>query len=619
MVRALSFDEQGRLWIGTQSKGLDCLLPGATRFQHFRHQPTTNSLGDDQVRCLYADAGSSQLWVGTEGGLSSYAPATGRFRVFRPAGAAGAGAGTLPSGFVHGIWPRRGGQLWLATGGGGLCLFDPQSARFRTYRTDENNSRSLSSDFVRAVQTDRRGRLWLGTEGGGLCRLDDVRQGKFQTYREPQGLPEDLVFGVQEDEQGRIWLSSNKGLACLTPGTGNIRTFDTRDGLPQDEFNAGAAGRGRNGRLYFGGTNGLVAFESAAVQTTSMPPPVLLTGFRKFNQPVALDTSITERRQLRLGPRDYSFTLEFAALNFRHPDKNRYAYRLDGFDPAWVAAGGRHEATYTNLDPGTYTFRVRAANNDGVWNLRGTALTVIIAPAWYQTWWFRVLAVAVGLGLLYVAYRVRVRQLLALAQVRQGIARDLHDDIGSTLSSISMLSQIARTHYHSPHPERAADLLEQIGDSAHRMLDAMDDIVWSINPRHDSLDEVVIRMRRFASEVLEAHDIDFTFRVGTGVAGLKLPMRTRREFYLLYKEAVNNLAKYARCQRATLELTYGHGQLHLLVQDDGVGFDPAAPARGGGNGLTNMRSRAAAIQGHLDIKTTSGAGTSIRLRLPANR
>jgi signal transduction histidine kinase len=322
------------------------------------------------------------------------------------------------------------------------------------------------------------------------------------------------------------------------------------------------------------------------------------------------------RRSITLGPNDYFFSLEFAALNFRLPEKNRYAYMLENFDPDWVQAGTKREATYTNLDPGRYTFRVRATNNDGIWNPRGAALTIVVQPHWYGTWWFRVLTSWVLFGLLFLAYRLRVRQLLALERVRHNIARDLHDDMGSTLSSISILSQLARTHQHNQRPEQAAALLDQIGESSRRMLDAMDDIVWTINPAHDSMEDVVARMRSFASDVLEARGIDFTFRADASVVGLRLNMRARREFFLLFKEAINNLAKYAQCTQAAIALTYEHHRLLLTVQDDGVGFDLTAPAQGGGNGLTNMRGRAAAMKGVLDIQTAPGKGTVLRLNLP---
>ncbi|RSK40092.1 sensor histidine kinase [Hymenobacter perfusus] len=614
-VRALCLDRAGRLWVGTQNQGLECLEPGAGRFRHFRHQARDPaSLGDDFVRALYEDS-RGRIWVGTEGGLSQYTPATGRFRTFRhdPANAA-----SLSNNFVRVmLQDRRRDVLWIGTGGGGLNCLDLRTGRFRSYQANARNPRSLSSNFVRSLLQDQAGTLWIGTEGGGLCRLDDAATGRFTTYREPQGLPNDVVYGLLQDMQGYLWLSTNRGLARFQPRTHAVITFNQRDGLGQDEYNAGAACQGRNGQLYFGGINGLVVFQPAGIQPNTQVPPVVLTGLRRLNQPLELpDTTITERRTLRLTPQDYVFTLEFAALNYRQPEKNRYAYLLEGFDPDWIPAGTRREATYSNLDPGMYTFRVRATNNDGVWNPVGAALRIIVNPPWYRSWWFRIGLSWVLFAVLFLLYRLRVRQLLALEQVRHGIARDLHDDMGSTLSSISILSQVARHHQRQNRPEQAAAVLEQIGDSSRRMLDAMDDIVWAINPAHDGLDDVTARMRRLASEVLESAGIEFTFRADAALQSLRFDMRARREFFLLFKEAINNLAKYARCRHAAITLEYRQGHLLLTVQDDGVGFDQQAPAQGGGNGLTNMRTRAAALHGELTIRTAPGQGTTLLLSVP---
>jgi len=610
-IRALCFDQQGRLWVGTQSQGLDCLEPGATRFTHYRHSLTEpNSLSADFIRSVSSDR-QGRLWVGTEAGLTLFEPELSRFTIFRhdPRDPR-----SLSNNFVRAVLQDRRGAVWVGTGDG-LSRFNPATRQFDNFRADPHDPTGLSSSRVRCIVEDYAGQLWFGTEGGGLCRFDGA--GRFTTFREPQGLPNDVVYGILEDVHHDLWVSTNKGVARFTPASTQFHTFDVRDGLPHDEFNAGAYHRSQqSGRLYFGGVKGMVTFRPTAVPANVVPPPVVLTGFRKFNQSVELDTSITERRSIRLAPRDYFFSLEFAALNYRLPDKNRYAYMLENFDPDWVQAGTRHEATYTNLDPGTYTFRVRATNNDGLWNPVGTSLVIVVQPPWYGTWWFRILVSWVVFALLFLAYQLRIRQVLALERVRHSIARDLHDDMGSTLSSISILSQIARNHQRQERPEQAAALLEQIGDSSHRMLDAMDDIVWTINPAHDSLEDVMARMRSFASDVLEARGIDLHFRTDPSVAGLRLSMRARREFFLLFKEAVNNLAKYAQCRRATISLTYEQQRLLLIVQDDGVGFNPADPAQGGGNGMTNMRTRADALGGVLTISTAPGQGTTMRLSIP---
>lgn len=613
-VRALLAEPDGGLWVGTQRHGLDYRPPGVPGFRHFRHRPgQAGSLADDFVRCVYRDPLDGAIWVGTEGGLCRLADArSGRFVSYRHQ----AGVATsLPSNYVRCLRRDPAGRLWVATGGGGLCrLDDARTGRFTTFRADAQNQRSLASNFVRALAFDAPGRLWVGTEGGGLCRLDDAERGRFTTFGEGQGLPSELVYGLVADSAtGALWASTNRGLARLDPATGRLTSFDSRDGLPQDDYNAGAATAGPGGQLLFGGPAGLVAFRPAQLPLPPRPQ-VLLTGLRRLNRPVALpDTALAQRRLLRIGPEDYVFSLEFAALDLRRAGRYPLLYRLEGFDREWLAAGPGREATYTNLDPGHYTFRVRGTDAPPG---SGAALRLVVEPPWYGSWWFRLAVGLLVVGLGWLAYRLRVQQLLALERVRHRIARDLHDDMGSTLSNISILSQLAQTHQQAQRPAQAAALLTQIGDSSRRMLDSMDDIVWAINPAHDGLDDVTARMLAFASEVLEAQGVELHFDMAPGVEQLRLPMEARREFFLLFKEAVNNLAKYARAQHARISLRYAQRHLLLTITDDGVGFDPAAPAQGGGNGLTNMRARAAALEGTLAIETAPGQGTTLRLRVP---
>lgn len=606
-----------RLWIGTQAHGLVCYDQQTRRCRRFRHDPRDSaSLADDYVRGVSQDR-AGHLWVSTEGGLSELNPATGRGRSFR---ANPADPQALPSNYVRQAFEDRASRLWVATGGGGLALLDSaRRGRFTVFRHDAARLASLPADFVRCLLETRDGRFWLGTEGGGLARLEDARApGRFRTWRAADGLPSDVVYALAEDDSGGIWLSTNRGLARFDPQRGTFCRYDARDGLGRDEFNAGAGARTPNGHLYFGGPGGLLTFHPDSLQPNPLTPPVVLTGLRVFDQRIVLpDSAIGARRVLRLQPEQNFLTFEFAALNLRLPEKNRYSYRLRGLDNRWLTVEGtRPEARFTNLSPGAYTFEVKAANNDGVWNPHPTALRLLIPPPWYRAWWFRLGLVLAFLLLLWAAYQVRVNQLLALERVRHGIARDLHDDMGSTLSSISILSQIASQHHQHGRAEQVAGLLTQIGESSGRMLDSMDDIVWAINPAHDGLDTVTARMRTFASDVLEARGIDFSFTVAEDVLDHRLEMRARREFFLIFKETVNNLAKYAQCQTARLDLRIEQRHLILTVEDDGVGFDPAAPARGSGNGLTNMHTRAAALRAKLDFKTAPGQGTTVTLRVP---
>ncbi|WP_082773638.1 sensor histidine kinase [Hymenobacter sp. PAMC 26628] len=613
-VRCVLPDADGGLWAGTQRQGLDYRAPGAPGFRHFRHAPgEVGALADDFVRCLYRDPLDGALWVGTEGGLSRLADARrGRFTTYRQRANDPRG---LPNNFVRCVLRDGAGRLWVGTGGGGLCrLDDPATGRFTAFKANARDERSLPGNFVRALCVDAAGRLWVGTEDGGLCRLDDPTTGRFTSFGEAQGLPNDVVYALLPDPAARaLWLSTNRGLARLDLATDRLTAFDARDGLPQQEYNAGAACWGPGGALYFGGPAGLVGFRPAALRAPPAPP-VLLTGLRRLNQPVALpDTAVGQRRVLRLGPQDYVFTLSFAALDLRGAGRQRLVYQLEGFDPEWVPAGPQREATYTNLDPGPYTFRVRGADAPPG---TGAALRLVVAPPWYGTWWFRALAAGAVGALAWLAYRLRLGQLLALERVRHRIARDLHDDMGSTLSSIALLSEMARQHQLGQRPAQAAGLLHQIQDSSRQMLDALDDIVWTINPAHDGLGDVTARMRAFAAELLEARGIALAFEVAPAVGALHLPMERRREFFLLFKEAVNNLAKYAHCQQARVALTCPPGHLLLVVEDDGVGFAPTAPAQGSGNGLPNMRARAAALHAVLTLTSAPGRGTAVRLSVP---
>ena len=352
-VRCVLVDSAGGVWAGTQHAGLDYRPPGASGFRHFRHAAgQAGSLADDFVRCLYRDPLDGSLWVGTEGGLCHLVQLdSGRFVTYQQQLARPQG---LPNNFVRCVLRDRAGRLRVGTGGGGLCrLNDARTGRFTVFRANVRDARSLPSNFVRVLCLDKAGRLWVGTEGGGLCRLDDARRGRFTTFNEAQGFPNDVVYGLLlEVATGALWASTNRGLARLAPTTQQLTAFNARDGLPQEEHNAGAACRGPDGRLYFGGPDGLVSFRAAALPPTP-PRPVLLTGLRRFNQPIVLpDTAVGYRHLLRLRPKDYVFTLEFATPDLRRADRYPLAYWLEGFDANWLAAGARREATYTNLGLG---------------------------------------------------------------------------------------------------------------------------------------------------------------------------------------------------------------------------------------------------------------------------
>ncbi|MEO6133487.1 MAG: triple tyrosine motif-containing protein, partial [Saprospiraceae bacterium] len=313
-----------------------------------------------------------------------------------------------------------------------------------------------------------------------------------------------------------------------------------------------------------------------------------------------------------LSYKENMITFDFAALNFTNSILNQYAYKLEGFNEDWIHSGNKQSATFTNLDGGTYTFRVKAANNDGVWNEIGTEVVLIVDPPYWKTWWFYLLCVLFIAGVLYALYRFRINQILKLQHIRMRISRDLHDDIGSTLSSINMMSSMAGAVNDSE--KKSSDLFQTISSASRQALELMNDIVWSINPKNDKMEMIIIRMRQYASEMLEAAQIPFTIEMDDACKQIILPIEKRKDFYLIFKEAINNLAKYSNANKVDIRLHYVNRLLALLISDDGHGFDPSADQKG--NGLKNMKARAEMLRGDLNISSKPGAGTTIALNIP---
>jgi diguanylate cyclase (GGDEF)-like protein len=471
-ISAFAEDRRGRLWIGTYGQGLNRLDPETNEVEHFRRDPDDpHSLSDDWVSTLHTDSDGT-LWVGTRvGGLNRYDEGSGRFDAIRHEAAGGG----LAADGVMSILEDEAGVLWIGTFGGGLNRFDRSTGRITTYRHSEQDPESLSGDIVTSIVRDRSGVVWLGTEGGGLNRLDPdtgrVRrfehrvddaaslssdtiyslyldpegtlwigtrgggldrlvhggggEASLRNYSKRDGLVNDVVWGIVPDDSGHLWLSTNGGLARFDPRSGSFDSFTASNGLQGNEFNFGAHYRSSTGQLFFGGVNGFNAFFPERLERNTHAPPVVLTAFLKLNRPVPLDRPVHLLETVSLEHGDDVVTFEFAALDFAAPEENRYRYRLDGFDSDWVDAGEVHRVTYTNLSPGSYTFRVAAANNDGVWNEQGFALPLTVLPPPWRTWWaYSLYVMALG-ALVYAVAENQRRKAMRQAEYRRQLEREV--------------------------------------------------------------------------------------------------------------------------------------------------------------------------------------------------
>ncbi len=401
LVTALAVS-RGRTWIGTPTGLLWRDAAGA-----FGAVPLPAQPGASYVQAIHAGR-SGTLWIATRGGLAALAPGAATVRSWRhdPDNPA-----TLGENYCFAVLEDRAGMVWIGTENG-LERYDPSSGTFTRYRHESGSQNSLRHSRVYSLMESARGELWVGT-AGGLHRMEqDGGAVRFRFYPFTRAREALAIGAVLEDEHGILWASTTSGITRLDPASGQVKNYSAKDGLVDGAYFVGSGLRSEDGQFYFGGVNGMTSFEPDAVRDNPYPPKVAITDFLVLNRSRGIP-DIHERPELDLSYKDAVFTLEFAALHYADPDGNRYAYQLEGFDAGWVEADARRRfATYTNLDPGSYVFRVRAANKDGVWSPDAASLRITIAPPFWKTWWFRLLALLAVLALGTGIYRLRIRALV---------------------------------------------------------------------------------------------------------------------------------------------------------------------------------------------------------------
>ncbi len=431
ILYAIAEDQDGALWIGT-ANGLDRFDRRTTRFVHYQRDPQNPaSLSANTVQEVYVDS-ANNVWVGTVAGLDLLNRATGGFTHYTPRVG---DAESLSGSSVSVIFEDRDGYLWVGTSENGLNRFDRAAGTFRQYHADPNDKKSLSNESILDIYQDTQGRLWIGTNGGGLNLFDPATE-TFSYFLEKDGLPNGVVYGILEDDLGYLWLSTNFGISRFDPQNKTFRNFDAGDGLQSNQFNAGAFAKGREGEFYFGGVNGLTVFHPLSILEDAYLPQVVLTSLTQDGQPVAADTSVSALNSVVLEWPRNSLEFEFAALNYNQPQKNQYAYYLEGFDPGWQYIGVKRDGRYTNLPGGEYTLYLKAANSDGVWNETPVRIAVKVIPPFWQTSWFRLFLVfslagvaALGIGLRTRSIQDRNRQLERLVRERTSALEKRNQEI----------------------------------------------------------------------------------------------------------------------------------------------------------------------------------------------
>ncbi len=573
--------------------------------------------------------------------------------------------------FVYAGFEDRKGNLWIGDAGfinvlnidkhkmvslKSDTLFRNQSARFWYQESDSvlwigaieklvrhNQLKNTFSDLrikyqdtaktsvypLMALAVDSNKSFWIGTYGGGLVYLNP-KTNETKNYRVKDGLPNDYILELQFDGKGDLWASTNQGLARLEIATGKFERYNTGDGTVSREFNAGASLFTKAGIMLFGGTNGLTAFRPEEITINPAPPQVALTAFKKFNTEIKLTPGIQVAEEIEIDYKDNLISFEFTALNFINPDSNKYAYMLEGFDDFWIENGSKKEAYFTNLDPGEYTFRVKASNNDGVWNEKGASVRLIINPPFYMTWWFKaIILFAVG-AFAYLMYAMRIRNIRAIDAVKIAsqarsleqekvikteISRNLHDEVNTELTLIgNKCLELSRSEQISQDFKMELQSLRLLSLQVRSLID---DVIWFIKPENEQGEKMISKLTSTIGGMLKFINYELDIAEDLFEPGYEVDLHIKKQMYLILKEVLQNIVKHSEATHVDIKFWRTSDVINLEIIDNGKGIDMDEQITG--SGLRNIRHRSQDIGAELTVDSSQGVGVKVILKIKLRR
>lgn len=499
-------------------------------------------------------------------------------------------------------------ELWIGYNGGhGFTSVDLRTGALTPYRPVIDSVSSYAHGTINAI-AHTGGKIWLGTYGGGLISFDPST-GSYLNVQQGEGLKSNYINNIIPDHLGRMWISSADGLSVFDLSRKSLVPLPIDMGFPTNDY-VDSGCKGVNGKIYFFKYDKIIEIDPAMYQPDLSFPRIVVSRFSVFEK----DTPIPpEEKAIALTHRQNFFSFDFSAVK-SHPDEHvQYAYQLHGFDPDWVEAAVSPAAGYTNVPPGTYRFMVRVKNEAGQWSDALWSRELVISPPFWKTAWFIALCIA-GVGsILYAFHRYRIRQLEKIYSIRTQISRDLHDDIGASLSSIHIYSAVAENEMEQ-HPEKAKAFLQQINTNSRQVMEDISDIVWANRLQHQEHLSISARIKNYGYDLLAQQNISCRYQIDPAIETRLTRPEARRNVLLIIKEALNNVAKYSAATAAEVELGLDDRALVVCVKDNGTGFNPDTPK--GGNGLDHMRRRTEALSGVFSLRSTPGSGTEVTCHIP---
>ncbi|HTD66901.1 MAG TPA: two-component regulator propeller domain-containing protein [Candidatus Limnocylindria bacterium] len=613
-VKTTFVDGAGRVWVGTRGFGL-------FQSQGEQFRPVNgNGLITSQVQAIHQDRHGT-LWFGTLNGLVSW-----NEREWKRFGTQEG----LTSDLITAVADDDAGDVWIGTRRGGLNRL--REGQFTSFRKTDG----LPSDDISSLLVDTNGTLWVATFSSGLARFKD---GRWTRYTTRDGLISKYLGYLVEDDDGNLWIGSNAGVLRVAKralndfAEGSIksipcRAYGTGDGLPTFECTTGSqpgAWRGRDGKLWLPTIKGLVSVDPKKLSPNTNPPPVMIESVLIDDEPVAPGVGANDRA-VTMRPGQEHLEIQFSSLNLGAPERARFRYRLEGYQKNWTEERNTRVAHYRKLEPGNYTFHVTACNEDEEWNETGSTLGVIVLTPFWKTWWFLGAAAVFLFGLVagivrYVSTQKLRRQLVilkqqeALEKERARIARDIHDQVGASLTQVALLGELVETDKDEPREVEAH--ARQISQAARETTRALDEIVWTVNPQNDTLEGLVIYICKYAQDYLAVAGVSYRFDIPAQLPALPIAPDVRHNVFLASKEAVTNIVRHAKAKAAWIRVRLEPSSFNLEIEDNGrgiAGLDPEAAFRR--SGLKNMRKRMEDIGGTFDFGAGGEGGARVRFTVP---
>jgi ligand-binding sensor domain-containing protein len=602
-------DENNQLWIGDYD-GLKYFDKINNQFYYIEFfSGNIPEQGNNFVKSFFIDS-KGDFWAGTLGGGLTHFNVDKK--IVKRHIHLEEDEASISDSRVMPILEDSNGNLWIGTYGG-LNKFDKENEIFIQYTNQVDDTNSLSNDRIFSIYESSNSDLWIGTYQGLNLYIKDKNY--FERITTKDGLWDNTIFSILEDNNGNLWLRTNKGISKYDHFNRIIRNYGKSDGLEGMESNGTVSIKDKNGRLFFSSVRGFYSFIPSTIEDSPIIPDVFFTQLKVMDDVITVGSSnylpntLNHINELQLSYLDKVFTIEFSSSHFAIPAKNKYAYMLEGFRDTWtyVDASNRF-ATFTNLNPGRYTLHIKASNNDGIWNDVGRSLKIVISPPFWATWWFRLGVIIIILLVIFIAYEYRLKRLIEIERTRARIARNLHDDVGGTLASIQYFVDGIRKNSDQTKIDKFLNLIIESSNDAQEKIK---DIIWTVNPKEDSLSKFFIKFKRHSSDLFDTYNIIYEIILPKVEPDKKIGMEKRQHLWCICKETVTNVIKHSKCKNVKISFSLFGNRLKYSIEDDGLGFEKGKVEPG--NGLANIFFRAEKLNAECDYDTEEGKGFKLKI------